>query len=149
MPCFPSAYLLSNAVSLQRFQTRFDRSPFAFTHQIQFSEHFSYDALLRLARRVSSKPNRWYVEEGDTLPENSWSNVSGRHTLLECLEEIAFSHSLVMLKRVNEEPEYKEILDHLEEELSRLTGIDIFSQYFDPLMDRLDHFPTAHHSLSY
>ncbi len=132
---FPSsAYLVSDDASLLRFQTCFDRSAFAFAHRFQSLDHFSYDALVQLARRVSGKPNRWYVEEGETLPEAGWTGGQGKHTLLECLEKIASNHSLVILKRVHEEPEYGEILNRLEDELSRLTGIDIASRYSDPIM---------------
>ena len=134
MSCFPSPYLVSNTATKQLFQTSFDRRPFAFTHQIHLSEHFTHSALLKLADRVSNKPNRWYVEEGDTSPEKGWSPGPGGRTLVQCLEEIASNNSLVMLKRVNEEPEYKEILNSLEEELSGLTGIGIRSRYRDPVM---------------
>ncbi len=136
-----SAYLVSNDASFHRFQSSFDRSPFAFAHQFQSLEQFSYDALVRLARRVSGKPKRWYVEEGETLPETGWSGGQGNHSLLEVLENIASNHSLVILKRVHEEPEYGEILNHLEEELSRLTGIDIASRYSDPIMTVLINSP--------
>ncbi len=134
MPSSLSPYLVNDSRSVQLFQTCFDRRPFAFNHRLLFAEQFSYDALLKLANRVSGKPSRWYVEEGDTLPENGWGSSAAGHTLNECLEGIASNRSLIILKRVHEEPEYGEILDNLKRELSSLTGIDISCRYSDPIM---------------
>ncbi len=127
-------YLPGDAASEQHFCSGFDRDPFGFAHQLHRSPSFSYDALLDLAERVSVKPNRWYLDEGDTQPEKGWTVRSSSRTLVESLKEVADNHALIMLKRVQEEPEYQDILRVLEAELSRLTGIDIASRYRDGLM---------------
>jgi hypothetical protein len=128
-------YLPGDAAAKQAFCSGFDRGAFSFAHQLHRSPSFCYDRLMDLAERVSAKPNRWYFDEGDTGPEKGWSvrNAGGR-TLVEGLKKIADSRALIMLKRVQEEPEYQEILRALEAELSTLTGIDISSRYRDGLM---------------
>jgi hypothetical protein len=127
-------YLPGDAASEQLFCSGFDRDPFGFAHQLHRSPSFSYDALLDLAERVSHKSNRWYFDEGDTRPEKGWTVRNTSRTLVESLKGIADNHALIMLKRVQEEPEYQDILRVLEAELSRLTGIDMASRYRDGLM---------------
>jgi hypothetical protein len=127
-------YLDGDSGARKAFGASFDRRPFEFTHQLDRSGYFTFDALLNLAARVSRKPNRWYFEEGDTQPASGWSTQARKKSLLENLQEIGHSHSLVMLKRVDEEPEYQEILKTLEAELADLTGIDIPARYRDGLM---------------
>lgn len=129
LPC-----LTDGATTQELFHTRFDRSPFAFEHLLHRSEYFRFDTLLALADRVSSKPNRWYVEAGDTRPQNGWNPRPTGRTLRESLEGIAENNSFVMLKRVHEEPEYGEILRALTGEVSELSGIDMSSRYRDALM---------------
>ncbi|HEX3940857.1 MAG TPA: hypothetical protein VHX11_05180 [Acidobacteriaceae bacterium] len=128
LPCFRE-----ETSSRQLFHSRFDCSPFPFDHLLHCSELFRFDALLALAKRVAGKQNRWYVEQGDTLPQRGWQPSATGRGLAESLEGIAENHSLVMLKRVNEEPEYGELLRRMIEELSDLTGIDVRSRYRDGL----------------
>jgi hypothetical protein len=130
----PFQYLPGDAAAAQVFCSGFDRGPFLFMHQLDRSPCFSYDALLKLAERVSPKQNRWYYDEGDTRPEKGWSVRNNSRTLVESLLGIADNRALIMLKRVHEEPEYQEILQALEAELSRLASIDMASRYRDGLM---------------
>jgi hypothetical protein len=127
-------YLPGDTVSEQIFSSGFDRAPFTFAHQLHYSPYFTYDALLDLAERVSLKPNRWYFDEGDTRPEKGWSARNTSPNLVESLKGVTDNRALIMLKRVHEEPEYQDVLQVLEAELSRLTGIDMTSQYRDGLM---------------
>lgn len=130
----PFQYLSGDAATEQVFCSGFDREPFAFTHQLHRSPRFSYGALLELAERVSPKTNRWYYDEGDTRPEKGWSVRNTSRTLVESLQGIADNRALIMLKRVQEDQQYQEVLQVLEAELGRLTGIDMASQYRDGLM---------------
>jgi hypothetical protein len=127
-------YLPDDAGAKEVFREKFDRGPFPFTHQLDRSASFSRDALLELAERVSRKPNRWYCEEGDTRPERGWSSQNSGRTLVESLQGIADIRAIILLKRVQEEPGYREILEALQMELSRLTGIDMASHYRDGVM---------------
>jgi hypothetical protein len=123
-----------DSASKQLFEKEYDRTAFEFAHTMHQSESFSFAAILDLAHRVTSRPNRYYIEENDTTPGRGWSTGALRKSLVEYLEDIAEEHTLVMLKRVHEEPEYKQILDQCVSELSEATGIDIQRVYRDPLM---------------
>jgi hypothetical protein len=127
-------YLVDDASSRQSFHDHFDVSPFAFSHQLHHSGLFSYDALLALAGRVATKGSRFYIEQGETSPQKGWTPHATGRTVVEHLQDVARDHSLVMLKRVNEEPEYNEVLHRLQAELSALTGVDIPRRYRDGLM---------------
>jgi hypothetical protein len=137
MNSMPTNYLASDASTRQLFLSDFDRRPFAFSHTLHTSELFTFDAISDLATRIAAKQNRWYVEQGDTKAKNGWNPGLASRSLTESLAGIAQNRSLVMLKRIQEEPEYKNLLDTLEEELSDLSGIDIGSHYSDGLMTLL------------
>src|SRR5271155_3988634 len=116
-------YLVDSEGSRQSFRRDFDRMPFAFAHRLHISDHFSFDALRDLAIRMRPKQNRWYVEEGDTEAKNGWGTPFTGRPLEESIADIGQHRSLVMLKRVQEDPEYEPILSALQAELSDLLGI--------------------------
>lgn len=134
MEAAPLSVLAPNMAARALFRTGWDRIAFEFSHSLNHSEYFTLPALIDLARRVAPRPNRSYVEEDDTTPGKGWSERPSKKSLVENLEEIGHTHSLVMLKRVHEEPEYKRILDACTDELSQLTGTDIRRLYRDGLM---------------
>jgi hypothetical protein len=130
----PAAIFLQDASSGKLFQKSFDRTAFLFSHTLHQSPYFSYPAILDLAKRLSVRTNRFYVEEGETTPGRGWTVRISNQSLLENLEGIAGSHTLVMLKRVHEEPEYKQILGACLDELSDISKINMRRSYRDPLM---------------
>ncbi|MBT9332601.1 hypothetical protein [Paracidobacterium acidisoli] len=134
MDTAPITVLCPNPASRALFRVGWDRVPFEFSHALYASELFSLPALIDLARRVAPRSNRSYVEEDHTAPGNGWSDRPSKKSLVENLEEIADTHSLVMLKRVHEEPEYRCVLDACTDELSQLSGIDMRRSYRDALM---------------
>ena len=134
MPIGSIAVMVQDSSAKEQFQKGFDRTAFPFSHTLHESPYFTHAALVDLAKRFVPRPNRFYVEEGETTPGKGWTVRASQKTLQENLEEIADTHSLVMLKRVHEEPDYREILEACMTELSDLSGIDIRRQYRDPLM---------------
>lgn len=134
MPSGTPSVLVNGPDTCALFWRAFDQAAFPFSHSLHQSPCFTHAALLDLARRFESPPNRFYVEEDDTTPGDGWRIGTARKSLRENLEEIAHTHSFVMLKRVHEEPEYRQILETCSTELSDLTGIDIRSRYRDALM---------------
>jgi hypothetical protein len=127
-------YLADEEGARTLFRRDFDRFPFAFNHTLQNSGYFTLDALKDLASRMATKPNRWYCEEGDTKPRNGWNAGSSRRSLEDSIAGVAHHKSLVILKRIQEDPEYEQLLFDLQEELSDLTGTDVASRYRDGLM---------------
>ena len=129
-----STILPHDPASAQLFRNEFDRTAFAFSQSLHNLECFGYPALLDIAKRFEARQSGFHVEEEDTTPGKGWSINAARKTLVENLQEIEHSHSFVMLKRVHQEPEYKQILEDCIREVSDLTGLDIRKQYRDPLM---------------
>ena len=127
-------YLVDTEGCRLSFRRNFDRMPFAFAHRLHTSDHFSLDALRDLAIRIGPKQNRWYVEEGDTQAKNGWGTPFTGRPLEESIANIGHHRSFVMLKRVQEDPEYEPILGGLQAELSDLLGIRVGSRYRDGLM---------------
>lgn len=127
-------YLVDTEGCRLSFRRDFDRMPFAFAHRLHTSDQFSLDALRDLAIRIGPKHNRWYVEEGDTQAKNGWGTPFTAQPLQESIANIGHQRSFVMLKRVQEDPEYEPILGALQAELSELLGIRVGSRYRDGLM---------------
>lgn len=128
------AVLVQDTSAKTLFQEGFDRTAFSFSHTLHESPYFTYPAILELAKRFANRSNRFYVEEGETTPEKGWSVRTSQKSLQENLEGIADTHTLVMLKRVHEEPEYRQILEACIDELSDLSEIYIRRTYRDALM---------------
>jgi hypothetical protein len=127
-------YIDCAADSSLLFRNEFDRTPFAFTHTLQDSPYFTMPAIRDLVARLAPRPGRWYIEHGDTTPEVGWSGGEPGAQLMETLDGIADNRSLIILKRVQLEPEYNEILGQLQDELSEMLGFDLMTRYRDGLM---------------
>jgi hypothetical protein len=129
-----STILPHDPASAQLFRTEFERSAFSFSHNLHVAECFGYPALLEVAKRFEARKSGFHIEEEAATPDKGWSIKGARKTLVENLKEIEHSQSFVMLKRIHQEPEYKQILEDCTSELSDLTGLDMRKLYRDSLM---------------
>ena len=112
----------------------FDRWSFPFRHNLHEAQEFGLESLKKLAGRMAGKVGRWYLEEGDTTPQKGWSGGSSSLSLEDTIERIEERNSLVMLKRVHEDPEYAPILKQIEGCLREACGLNMASRYRDGLM---------------
>jgi hypothetical protein len=129
-----SRYFPYDSPSRETFQTAFDRRPFPFFHSVHESDLFSWAVLSRLATRAETKSGGYYFETGTTAPGEKWRGVPDGKSLPDVLENIGESNSLIMLKRVQEYPEYAAFLKMCIDELNRLCGVDLRRSYRDPVM---------------
>lgn len=129
-----SRYFPYDSPSRETFQTAFDRRPFPFFHSVHESDLFSWAVLSRLATRAETKSGGYYFETGTTAPGEKWRGVPDGKSLLDVLDNIGESNSLIMLKRVQEYPEYAAFLKVCIDELNRLCGVDLRRSYRDPVM---------------
>jgi hypothetical protein len=129
-----SRYFPYDSPSRETFQTAFDRRPFPFFHSVHESDLFSWVVLSRLATRAETKSGGYYFETGTTAPGEKWRGVPDGKSLPDVLENIGESNSLIMLKRVQEYPEYAAFLKVCIDELNRLCGVDLRRSYRDPVM---------------
>ena len=117
------------------FRSNFDQTPFLFPHSLHAMEIFQMPALIDLARRVSSRhQHKSHFEIGKPEVTGQFSERPKDITLVEALEGIATSSSFVILKRIHQEPEYREALDKFIDELSDLTKINLRRKYYDPIL---------------
>jgi len=129
-----SQYFPFSTPARETFQTAFDRKPFPFSHSVHESELFAWPMLSRLASRAEAKSGGYYFESGCTTPGEKWRGVPEGKSLADVLENIGDSHSLIMLKRVQEYEEYRVFLKTCMEELGALCNVDLKRIYRDPVM---------------
>jgi hypothetical protein len=129
-----STYFPFDVPSHETFQTGFDRKPFLFSHSVHQSDLFGWPTLTNLAARAEAKSGGYYFESGSTAPGEKWRGVPEGKSLLDVLQHIGESNSLVMLKRVQEYEEYRPFLTTCMDELGRLCNLDLRRTYRDPVM---------------
>ena len=129
-----SGYFPYDLPARETFRTAFDRKPFPFFHSVHESDLFSWPILSELAARAQAKSGGYYFESGSTAPGEKWRGVPDGVSLLDVLENIGESNSLIMLKRVQEQAEYADFLRTCIDELSELCDVDLRRSYRDPVM---------------
>jgi len=127
-------YFPADLPSQETFQAGFDRRPFPLIHSVHESELFSWPILSKLAAQAEARAGGYYFESGSTAPGEKWRGVPEGKSLVDVLEHIGDSNSLVMLKRVQEYDEYQSFLQSCIDELGRLCEIDLKRTYRDPVM---------------
>lgn len=125
----------TDAASRALFQTHFDHKPFEFEHSLHTMEIFTMPALLRLAERCMQKrEHKSHFETGEPVVNGFFGNKPSDMTLVQALERIGEGKNWIILKRIHEEPEYREALQLFISELSELTGADLRRDYHDPIL---------------
>ncbi len=119
------------------FRKNFDRQPFLFRHLLDRHPAFQLPALLRAAERLSANPataGKSHFESG-TPDRNAWfGDRPAGTTLVDALESIESGKNWVILKRIHEDPTYRDVLHDIIPELSALAAVDIADVYYDPTM---------------
>jgi hypothetical protein len=107
------------------FRDQFNREPFAFTHQLADHPLFDLPRLATLAQTLIEKgPEnvRWQVSDAGV--DEKW-NVPSKgqgEGVSEAIANLDRSGSWVLLYRVQNDPEYKAMLDSIMAELETVTG---------------------------
>ena len=121
----------------QLFAQHFDFAPFPFRHSLHTHPAFQLPALLAAAERLASDPAsaaRSHFESG-TPDRNAWFGPRPEGTtLVDALASIESGKNWVILKRIHEDPTYRDVLHEIIPELSQLAGVDIADVYYDPTM---------------
>jgi len=119
------------------FAANFDRLPFQFRHSLHEHPAFQLPALMAAAERISKDPRtagKSHFETG--APErNSWFGARPEgETLVHALESIESGKNWVILKRIHEDPTYRDVLYDIIPQISAVAGVDIEKVYYDPTM---------------
>ncbi len=124
----------SGSETRNAFAASFDRAPFSFGHTLHLSDKFTLPALDALAIRRANTQNWFYLEGGATEAGAKWKPGSTELPVRQALERLEDDHLWIVLKRLQEDPEYAEVLRQCTEELSALVGFPMLDLYRDPVM---------------
>jgi len=134
-PAAQSAVFPYDAEAGKLFAANFDRNPFQFRHALDAMEIFQMPALLKLAERCMQKrQNKSHYESGEPIANGYFGSKPADATLVQALERIGEGSNWIILKRIHEEPEYREALKSFISELSELTSTDLRRRYRDPIL---------------
>jgi hypothetical protein len=119
------------------FTRNFDHKPFQFRHALDQHPAFQLPALLKAAERLSNDPRtagKSHFESGSP-DRNAWFGARPEgQTIVDAIASIESGKNWVILKRIHEDPEYREILMQLVPQISAVAGVDIAKVYYDPTM---------------
>lgn len=106
-----------------QFAANYNRVDFLLQHSLQQSELFSMPALLDLAQRMSTIPDAIYFNVGRPGINRGW-DFSKDHSFSarEALDRIQSSEAWMILRRVQREPAYGEILHRILREVHEASG---------------------------
>lgn len=134
-PATQSAVFSHDSETSKLFSAHFDHEPFGFEHGLDKMELFRMPALMKLAERcMQNRLHKSHFETGKPVVDGLFGNKPQDLTLVQALETIADSSNWVILKRIHEIPEYREVLESLISELSDLVRIDLRKRYHDPIL---------------
>jgi hypothetical protein len=104
------------------FREQFNHASFAFSHTLSTHPLFELPRLVELARRLSAAGTATF-RAGETRVDDGWAEAPSRARSVEdAIARIEESDSWVLLRSVQEDPQYREILQQCLGELEALTA---------------------------
>ncbi len=129
--------LPNTAADRALFAAHFDHKPFQFRHSLHEHPAFQLPALLAAAERLASDPKtagKSHFESG-APDRNSWFGARPEgETLVSALASIQSGKNWVILKRIHEDPTYRDVLNDIIPQISAVSGVDMDKVYYDPTM---------------
>lgn len=109
------------------FEDRFNRCPFALSHNLAGHPLFELPRLVELAKTLwPLADGKVHFQEGEAAFEDRWDEISKKAlSFIQGIKDIQRSDSWILLKSVQEDPEYRECVDQCIAELSEITGVDL------------------------
>jgi hypothetical protein len=110
----------------------FDHRPFEFEHSLADHPLLQLPSLMKLAERtVKSRPEAIYYDLGVNRVDTRWDQVPERQfSVLESMDQIQTCGAWFLFKRVQQDPEYKEILGEGWKKIKALLTDDLDSRIF-------------------
>jgi len=117
------------------FRAKFDRASFQITHLLSRHPLFQLTELMGLAKRTAeTRPGHFYYDAGQVRVNQRWDEIpKSGFSVDEVLRRIEECGAWIVLKRAQEDPAYRVLLDHGLAELAELTGQDL-----EPLIKQKD-----------
>lgn len=108
----------------QQFAGNYNRTSFMFEHDLQRSQLFTLESLIRLAHRRAARSDLAFWSNGRVAVADGWNAAQGpRHSLTDTIENIATNNSLVMLKHLESDSEFGPLLAALMEAIMASAGM--------------------------
>lgn len=109
------------------FADRFNRLPFALSHNLGGHPLFELPRLVELAKTLwATADGKVLFHEGDASFESRWDEIPRKAlSFIEGIRGIQQSGSWVLLKSIQEDKEYQDCIDLCIAELSESTGVDL------------------------
>jgi hypothetical protein len=111
------------------FRAKFNRQSFQLTHHLSSHPLFQISELMALARRTAeTRPRHIYYDAGEVRVNQRWDEIpKSSFSAGDALRRIEECGAWIVLKRAQEDPAYRVLLDHGLAELTELTGQDLES----------------------
>lgn len=98
----------------QQFTRNYNRASFLFQHALTENPLFELDKLAELATRFSEHRERLYFSSGRGTVQDRWNGDGGTgNSVAQAIASIAERDSLIMLKRVELDPEFGPLVQNL------------------------------------
>jgi Cupin-like domain len=108
------------------FARDFDKNCFTFTHRLSGNPLFSTDRLLALARRRARDPDDVYYDAGEIRVDQRWDQTPPCEMPVdELLRRIETAGAWIILRHVQNDPEYAGLVDACMDEIVALSGRDL------------------------
>ena len=109
------------------FAGQFNRLPFEISHNLGNHPLFELPRLVELAKTLwALVGSKVIFQDGNASFENRWDEIPTKAiSFMNGIRDIQQSGSWILLKSVQEDPEYKECIDNCVAELSELTAVDL------------------------
>ena len=124
----PSNHLLEGDV--HAFREQFNRTPFLLSHTLASNPLFQLNRLLELTKTtLRDRPTDVVYNAGDVKVEHRFRDAPPKvFSVEEALQRIETAGAWIVLKRADQDPEYRAILEQCLSEAQGLIGKDLRSQ---------------------
>lgn len=89
-----------------------DKESFVFTHTLAGHPLFTVEKLMEVAKQASRRPGDLYFDAGDIKVDQKWGSIPlSEMTYLQALKRIESAGAWMIMKHVESDPAYQEVLD--------------------------------------
>ena len=110
----------------REFREKFDRHCFEFAHRLAGHPAFELPRLVEMAQRLSTRPDEVYVDTGEVRVDQRWDQVPKTALpVAEVIKRIEESKAWIIIRRAEQEPEFRVLLERCMAEIGELAGLDL------------------------
>ncbi len=111
------------------------RKPFRFAHNLHRNPLFSLESLLTLSREIMHRPEDVYFDAGEVAIDDKWGSIPiPQMSLPEVVNKIETADAWIILKHVEKNPAYAEVLDEFAGFIRGLVGPEHANMMLNPEM---------------